>query len=82
MVEALRNLGPTSAAWLAEVGIHTLEDLRAVGSVAAYRAVRAHRGETSLNLLWALEGALLDLDWRELPPGLKAELRRAVQELG
>jgi DNA transformation protein len=76
----LQNLGPKSAAWLAEVGLHTRADLERVGAVGAYRAVRAARGSASLNLLYALEAALLEVPWTELPAPLKQRLRAAVEE--
>jgi DNA transformation protein len=37
---------------------------QAVGAVSAYRAVQAAGIRPSLNLLWALEGALSDRDLR------------------
>jgi DNA transformation protein len=60
----MRGLGPRSEALLRQVGIETPEDLRALGAVAAYeRLVRAGHA-ISLNMLWALEGALSGRDWR------------------
>ncbi len=32
-VKALRNLGPTSAGWLAAIGVPTLADLERLGAV-------------------------------------------------
>lgn len=61
---ALGNLGPASLRMLAAAGISTDEDLRALGSVAAYLAVKRTGANASLNLLWALEGALTGRDWR------------------
>jgi DNA transformation protein len=60
----LRNLGPASLRMLEAAGISTEEDLRALGSVAAYQAVKRTGANASLNLLWALEGALTGRDWR------------------
>ncbi len=37
-----------------------------MGSVAAYLAVKKTGGSPSLNLLWAIEGALTDRDWKEV----------------
>jgi DNA transformation protein and related proteins len=79
--DRLRNLGAKSSQWLAAVGIHTQEDLMAIGAVDAYLRVRAaFPDRVSLNLLWALEGALLGLPWTEIPPELKDDLRRQVEE--
>lgn len=74
-VGKLPNLGPKSAAWLKAVGILTRADLERIGSVRAYRKVAEAGFETSLNLLYALEGALLDLRWDRLPDAVKQNLR-------
>ncbi len=75
----LRNLGPKSGSWLAAVGIETIDDLEAVGPAEAYRRCRDGGFPVSLNLLWALAGALYDLPWNQLPAAMKDELRRAVE---
>ncbi len=60
----LRNLGPKSQAMLAAAGITSLEQLRRLGSVAVYLKVKATGANASLNLLWALEGALTGQPWQ------------------
>ncbi len=77
-VAKLLNLGPKSAGWLRAVGIRTRADLERVGAVEAYRRVVEAGHETSLNLLYALEGALLDLRWDRLPDVVKRNLRERV----
>ena len=62
----IRNIGPESMRWLEEIGVETLEELRRVGSVPVYAMVRDQHPEATLNLLWSLEAALRDMDWREL----------------
>lgn len=74
-IAKLPNLGPKSCAWLRAVGIETRADLERLGSVEAYRRVAAAGFATSLNMLYALEGALLDLRWDRLSPATKANLR-------
>ena len=76
MLEDLLNLGPTSAGWLRDVGIETYDDLERLGSVQAFLLVDGSREGVSLNLLWALEGALRDVRWDRLPVEVRAELRR------
>lgn len=77
----LRNIGPTTAAWLADVGIDSPEDLRRLGAVEAYRMVKAWRPwDVTLILLWALEGAIADVDWMDVTPERRLELRRALEE--
>jgi DNA transformation protein len=80
-VHRLLNLGPVSAGWLAEVGITTRGDLERVGPVEAYRRVKAARPrDVTLVMLWALAGALVEVDYRALPPGLKERLRRQLND--
>jgi DNA transformation protein len=77
---ALRNLGPASAAWLEAAGIHTADQLRRLGALEAFRRVAFHRGgDVSLNLLYALEGALRDVRWDRIPREERDALRRAAE---
>lgn len=61
---------------LKAVGVATPRQLDRIGAAAAYRRVLDAGGGASLDLLWALEGALVDLDWRDLPEERKVVLRR------
>jgi DNA transformation protein and related proteins len=74
--EKLANLGPASRRMLADVGVRTRADLEARGSVAVYLAVKARGHAASLNLLYALEGALLGLRWDRLPEVVKENLKQ------
>jgi len=76
----LRNIGPKSAAWLRQTGIRTQEDLEAVGSLAAYVRVKRAGFKPSLNLLYALEGAILGCHWQEIPEARRDELVAAAGE--
>lgn len=71
---ALKNLGNTSVNWLRTVGIHTRDELALIGPVAAYNRIRERGIKVSKVLLYALQGALLDLHWNELDPSLKQQL--------
>lgn len=66
MFSQLRNLGPASSQMLLSAGITSEQQLRNLGTVAAYLAVKAAGGRPSLNLLWAIAGALTDRDWKEV----------------
>jgi hypothetical protein len=70
----LRNIGPKSAAWLRQTGIRSQEDLEAVGSLAAFVRVKRAGFKPSLNLLYALEGAILGCHWQEIPDERRSEL--------
>ncbi|MBN8887057.1 MAG: TfoX/Sxy family protein [Rudaea sp.] len=70
----IRNVGPKSAAWLRQVGVRTQEDLVRLGAVEAFMKVKRAGFRPSLNLLYALEGALVDCHWADLPDERKAAL--------
>jgi DNA transformation protein and related proteins len=74
----LRNIGPKSAAWLRQVGLRTEEDLRAIGALEAFVRVKRAGFKPSLNLLYALEGALLDCHWQEISAERRSELLLAA----
>ncbi len=79
----LPGLGPKSLAMLAAAGIHGRADLERLGAVRAYLQVKATGQNASLNLLWAIEGALTGQDWRvvarEERGGLLLELDAAQE---
>jgi DNA transformation protein and related proteins len=76
----VKNLGPKSNEWLASVGVHTLDDVVSLGVVETYRRVKeAYPRKVSLNLLYGLKAALLDLPWYQLPPDIKQELKQQVE---
>jgi hypothetical protein len=79
-IDNLRNIGPTSAAWLRTAGIRTIGDLRRVGPVTAYRRIQHAAPTASLNLLWALAAGLGDRDWRELSDEDRTRLLAEVAE--
>lgn len=75
----LRNIGPTSARWLAAIGIRSLDVLRQVGVVNAYNLVKAHGHSATLNLLWALQGALMGVHWTQVPQRVKQQLKARLE---
>lgn len=75
----LRNIGPKSAAWLRQVGLRTREDLAAAGPIDAFMRVKRAGFKPSMNLLYSLEGALLDCHWQEVPEHRRAELVAAAE---
>ena len=75
----LRNIGPKSAAWLRQVGLRTREDLAAAGTVDAFMRVKRAGFKPGLNLLYAIEGALNDCHWQEVPDARRVELVTAAE---
>ena len=76
----LPNLGPKSERVLAGVGIASVEQLRKMGAVAAYVKAKRSNANVSLNLLWALEGALTGLSWQEVARIHRTSLLLAVED--
>lgn len=71
----LVNIGKLTEDLLIEVGLSTVEDLRAVGPVAAWRRIRSRNPErATLACLFALQGALLGIPGKALPPAIQEEL--------
>ncbi|ROU04533.1 TfoX/Sxy family protein [Lysobacter enzymogenes] len=75
----MRNIGPKSAAWLRQVGLRTHEDVAAIGTVEAFMRVKRAGFKPTLNLLYAIEGALLDCHWQEIPDERRQELILAAE---
>ena len=77
----LKNIGPQSAAWMESVGIDSAEKIFETGVIETYRQVKdAFPQHVTLNLLYALQGALLDLNWKDLPPDIKSGLLSQLQQ--
>lgn len=76
----LKNIGPKTEIWLRELGILSREDLEKWGSVAVYVALKRAGRKVSLVLVYALEGALLEMHWNQLPLELKEDLKQRCQE--
>jgi DNA transformation protein len=77
----LPGLGPRSASMLAGAGITTVAQRRHLGAVRAYARVKATGAHGSLNLLWALEGALTGLSWLEVAKEHRLSLLLALETL-
>ncbi|WP_206409708.1 TfoX/Sxy family protein [Lysobacter enzymogenes] len=75
----LRNIGPKSAAWLRQVGLRSHADIAAIGTVEAFMRVKRAGFKPTLNLLYAIEGALLDCHWQEIPDERRQELILAAE---
>jgi DNA-3-methyladenine glycosylase I len=77
-LDQLLNLGPASTRWLNAIGVHSRRDLEQLGAVDAYAMLKANGYKASLNLVYAIEGALTGRDWKRLPAQRKAQLKAAA----
>jgi hypothetical protein len=75
----IRNIGPKSMAWLRQTGVRTLEDLQAVGALAAFVRIKRAGFRPSLNLLYALEGAIQGCHWQEISEERRTALVQSAE---
>lgn len=73
---ALPSLGNVSARMLVEAGVEDVETLRRLGPIESYRRLRFFHGKrATLNFVYAMECAIMGMDWRLLSAERKAELK-------
>lgn len=75
----MKNIGTISSEWLHKAGIETIDELREIGFIPVYCLIKNLESSVSLNLLWALEGALHNKDFREITLERKNELKCALK---
>lgn len=81
-LSTLPNLGPVTQGWLEDVGIRTVDELRHIGALEAFRRMKfmlPHR--VSVNALYALEAALRGCHWLHLPPDVKNSLHHEAKAM-
>ncbi len=76
----LKNLGMASVNILHAVGINSYQDLSDVGAVEAYCRIKSRGIHVSKVMLYALQGALMDVHWNDLSPELKAQLVEEAEQ--
>jgi DNA transformation protein len=77
----LKGLGPKSEKLLHGVGIKTRKQLASIGAVGAYKKLLASNGERpSLNLLYAMVGALEERHWSEIAQHEKSRLLMELED--
>jgi DNA transformation protein and related proteins len=66
---------------LALAGVHSVAELRKLGSARAYLKVQSTGCRPSLNLLWSLEGALTATHWLKVARFERTRLLLEVDDL-
>ena len=80
-LEKLMNIGPKTADRLENVGIDSIKKLKEAGPVDAFCRLKVlYPDSTSNNALYALQAAMLNVDWREIPIQLRTELKTEAYE--
>ena len=84
LAKQLRNIGPKLAAKLVQARIDSPEKLRQIGAKKAFEKMYAtgdSYGDFNAAYLYALEGAIRDCDWLEIPQKIKQEYKEYAQNL-
>ncbi|WP_434633685.1 tRNA adenosine(34) deaminase TadA [Chromobacterium sp. CV08] len=71
-------LPPAAIAWLADLDIHTRQQLQARGATTVFLQLKAAGHTVTRRLLFALEAAARGIHWQQLPDDDKAELLRRL----
>jgi hypothetical protein len=84
-IRDLRNLGAKSEQMLHQIGIYSADELRRRGAVRAFAELKRAGVTSSLNMLWALAGALEPWPegqhWREVAhSGSRLSLLLALED--
>lgn len=75
----IKNIGPVSRPWLTAVGVSGRADLQRLGAVEVFCRIRDLGLAPSLNLLWALEGAVQDKPFHAVSESRKKALREELR---
>lgn len=84
LANQLRNVGPAMAGKMLAAGIVSAEELRAIGAKQAFLKMYPagdNYGDYNAAYLYALEGAIRDCDWSEVPANVRTDLQQFAQEL-
>ena len=78
---SLRNIGKELERKLKAVEIMTAEELKAVGSEEAFVRIKLRDPQVCLVHLYALEGAVTDREYNQLPEDVKKQLKTLSDSL-
>jgi len=84
LAKSLRNVGPRLAERLLDAGIVDRASLEKLGAKKCYRILYETGdayGDFNAAYIYALEGAIRDCDWLEIPEDLKTEYKAFTQAL-
>ena len=79
-LQKLPNIGAETEKQLNAIGVQSYEDLKAMGSKAAWDAIHSTDPSACYNRLCGLEGAIQNIRWHHLDDATKAELKAFYQQ--
>lgn len=87
-ISEMRNLGPACEQDLNAAGIHTAEEVKQLGAEGTFIKMLSGRLEQGRSAnccnaayLYALYGAIHDIDWRDVPEEKKLEFKQLTAEM-
>lgn len=72
---SMKNIGKNIAEKLSTVGINTSEELIEAGSKRAFKRLKEEYPKICSVYIYALEGAVTDMDYHKLPENTKKDLK-------
>ena len=75
------GLGPKSETMLAEAGIISFAQLKALGPARAFVMVRQTSAKPSLNLLWGMQSAISGVPWQTIARQNRLSLLMELEEI-
>lgn len=76
-----QNIGKVLELKLNKVGIHSLEELKAVGAELAFSKIKSIDKNAGRTTLFSIDGAINGVRWHEIDESRKNELRQCFNEL-
>ncbi|OGU35530.1 MAG: hypothetical protein A2068_11630 [Ignavibacteria bacterium GWB2_35_6b] len=78
-LQKIKNLGPVSTIWLNSIDVHTIDDIKKLGPIVIYHMLKAHGYNVNILMVYALQGAIMDCHWNEIPDKLKKEFQKEIK---
>jgi DNA transformation protein and related proteins len=78
----MRGLGPASLRMLVAIDVTSAKQLRAADPFDVYAAIKKNQNGASVNLLYALIGAIEGRDWREVARTEKTRILLRLDDMG
>lgn len=75
-LDSMVNIGKEMKTKLFSIGVSSAEDLIRLGSKEVFRQLKEQYPNVCLVHLYALQGAILNIDYNKLPDELKLDLKR------
>lgn len=77
-IEKIKNLGPVSTQWLNSIDVYTIRDIKKLGPIVIYNMLKANGYNVNILMVYALQGAIMDCHWNEIPKKLKEDFKKEI----